>query len=660
MLDTKSKNIDKNEMILTGYPHIDKPWMKYYDKNFALQPLPKMGIYEYMMKQNSDYMDGTAITYFGNEITYGELSENISSAAKVLTALGVKKDDRILCLLPAIPEGAYLLYGAPRIGGTTDHIDPRPDSVDMNISAHKVLELAKKEKASHIIALDICYLAVLKPIEKELREMGINEITIVSPADSLNSKGKINYIDDSIKMDGLKATIYKMSKNIKLSKLIKDARKTSGIIINDYSSLVKDTRYVNPNYVPYESGHVDVIVHTSGTSSSIPKPIPLTNDNMNAYVHQTFGANMTMARGDKGLNMLPYFAAFGTVDVVHSGLCHGNNLIMIPEFTPANLGKMIMKNKPQTVIGAPAWYLNLLNDKNLDGVDLSFIKMLTAGGDKMDEDDEEKINNFLKNHNCSHLLTKGHGMSETCGCASYAINEYNLKGTMGIPLPNTIYAIVNPETKELLKFNDGDEYLEGEIIISTAAATPGVLDGNEIVPHVEYDGIDFIYTRDIAIMDRNGVLTFLARSDRSFTRFDGFKVKPYELEKLIKTAGNIKYCTLTPYFDEKMMGNMILATIVMENDDELSIDDNMDLVNKIINQCFINNPNVSSRQIPTKFRFRKELPLTSNSKIDYKSIIEEGLTGEEISVIIEETNISIGDIKIVPPQNVKQKVKKIK
>lgn len=41
--------------------------------------------------------------------------------------------------------------------------------------------------------------------------------------------------------------------------------------------------------------------------------------------------------------------------------------------------------------------------------------------------------------------------------------------------------------------------------------TSGVLDGKVIVPHYEYDGMDFILTRDIAKMNRDGIMEFLER-----------------------------------------------------------------------------------------------------------------------------------------------------
>lgn len=68
---------------------------------------------------------------------YGELYENIDFASKALTSLGIKKNDRIMYLMPNIPETAYLMYGTTQIGAVADYVDTRPDSVDLKISAKK-------------------------------------------------------------------------------------------------------------------------------------------------------------------------------------------------------------------------------------------------------------------------------------------------------------------------------------------------------------------------------------------------------------------------------------------------------------------------------------------------------------------------------------------
>lgn len=632
------------EKKLTGYPSIDKPWLKYYDPEFLKKPIPAVNIYTYLKNMTKDYSALTALSYYGKEISYEELFLHIDEAAKVLTSIGVKPGDRIMYLMPNIPETAYFLYGGARIGAVADYIDPRPDSVDFTVSAKKVLTMFKEEKAKFLVSLDQCYLAMLKPIEKELKELGVEQIILVSASDSMDSKAKLKYLQETFTFNGFAALLKSIAKTKHMAKFVDDARNTSLIQLINYTDLTETVKDIDLPDVEYSVNQLAVITHTSGTSSAKPKPIPLTHDNLNFYAHQTIGANMPMSVGDRVMHILPYFAAFGVVDVTHAGLCHANNLIQIPEFSPSNFGKLIKKYKPQTIIGTPSWFLALEKDTALQNADLSFLTMVTYGGDSMEIEDEIRINDFLKAHNSGCILTKGHGMSETCGCASYAISDYNELGSVGAPMPLTTYAVVDPETKELLHFEDGQEYLEGELIISSGAVTPGILDGKVIVPHKEYNGKNYIFTRDIARMDRNGVMTFLSRSDRSITRFDGYKIKPYEVENIIRGYPTVQYCIISPVYDNEKFGNVAIADIVLQDGNIPTRNEQVKLVEELIKTQFINNADVSARQIPAWFRFKKSLPLTVNSKVNYNALAKEPLSGNDVAVYIEETNISVDKI----------------
>lgn len=637
--------MDKNQK-LTGYPHIDKMWNKYYDRDFLNQAMPQMNILDYMKSMNNGNEEGTAITYYGNEISFNELYENIDNASKVLINLGVSCQDRIMYLLPNIPETAYLMYGTTQIGAIADYVDPRPDSINLQISANKILNLFNNEKIKYIISLDQCYLGLLKPIENELRERGLKEIILISAADSMNFRSQLEYMSEILSISQLKGLSKKLHMMKEMKKALELSKKGSKISVLNYSDLLKEVRYTKLIQQPYESDTLNLIVHTSGTSSPFPKPIPLTNDNLNAYAHQTFGANMDMQRGDRALHILPYFAAFGSVDVAHSGLCHGTNLLQIPEFSPNNLGNIILRYKPNIIIGPPTWFLSLTKDKKLKKADLSFLKMITYGGDSMEEQDEKEINDFFNDHNCKAAITKGHGLSETCGCASYAVGEYNKPKSIGIPMPNTIYALRNPNTKELIKFEEEQDIIEGELLISAKTITSGKLDNQVVASHVQYGALDFLVTGDFIKMDRDGVMYYLGRSDRTFTRFDGFKVRPYLIENIIKNDKRVKYCGVVSYEDNEKSGLMPIAHIVLNSEEDLSDEDKVNITKQIIINNFINNADVSTRLIPSKFKFRKNLPLTINGKFDYHSLETEGIDGNEVCVILEETNVSLGSLEV--------------
>ena len=58
------------EKKLTGYPSIDKPWLKYYREETVNADLPICTIYEYPYENNKNTLDNVAMNYFGSQITY--------------------------------------------------------------------------------------------------------------------------------------------------------------------------------------------------------------------------------------------------------------------------------------------------------------------------------------------------------------------------------------------------------------------------------------------------------------------------------------------------------------------------------------------------------------------------------------------------------------
>ena len=240
-------------------------------------------------------------------------------------------------------------------------------------------------------------------------------------------------------------------------------------------------------------------------------------------------------------------------------------------------------------------------------------------------------------------------MSEYGGCGSHAHKSWNLYDSIGIPLPDTVYTCVDPDVEDKLVelcLMEKNEYLIGELAVSSPAVTSGVLDDRVIVPHYELNGQSYIRTRDIVKMNHDGVFFFEARKDRSFTRYDGYKIKPYVIEEIIKHNTMVRECILVPYFDQNKKGLMPIAHLLLADNHPSTAGDVKKLIADIIFNHIVKNPEISSRQIPSRFRICEHLPLTKNSKVDINA-----LTGEEISdtdyiVEIEETNLNVGNITI--------------
>lgn len=663
--------MNNEELRKTGYPHIDKPWMKYYKENIDTQD-PKVNMTEYLKMVNKGRGDILAESYYGKTLTQREYFSKVDEASTCLSEIGVKKGEIIMNLVPNIPESGRIWLGATQIGATSDFIDPRPDTMNIETNSKKVLEILKYEKAKYIVSLDICYAGMLRPIEKELKEMGIEAIILLSASDSMNLSGKMSYLKDVISYNGIKnsklvdanikklnflqAISSKLKQMQKQQKEINELIKTSSLNIVRYSDLVRECSFSKWNNVS-DMDAITYIGHTSGTSGARPKPITATNKQAVSTLEQLRKGNVNFDVGDRALNVLPFFAPFGAFDNYALNLSSGACNINVPEFDISEFGYLLKKYSPNVVMSTPAWLVSLSSCKYLDKEDLSSIKTVIYGGDSMTPQDEEKINKFLKNHGSNAVVEKGYGMSELLGCGSYAQDEYNKPASIGIPLPNTTFALVDPKVEDRLvplKINETGNTV-GELAISSDAVTEGKLNGEIVIPHFELDGKDYIRTRDIVEMDQDGVFFHQSRKDRSFARFDGYKYKPYEVENVIEQNPLVKYVMVVDYFDDNKRGIMPICHIVL-NDEHKDIDD-IEVVKEIVYNQIISNPEMSSRQIPSKFKIRETMPISKNGKTDFNSLRKEELDGSEINVDISETNLTVDDIKIYKNKS-KQLIKK--
>ncbi|NMA50867.1 MAG: acyl--CoA ligase [Mollicutes bacterium] len=658
----------------TGYPHIDQPWQQYYDQSIINVPDKNINITRYLKNKTKGNDNLIASEYYGHSKNYRQFWHDVDLASNAFTGLGLNPEERIKFLVPNIPQAGEMWLGAAQIGAVSNFSDPRPDSMIPEVNAKKMLQLLESEKVKHIVALEQCYLGMLQPIENELKELGIDRIVTVSASKEMNLLQKIDYLKEALaynkiennrkdenieKLRFYQVILNKIREANKLTRLYEDAIKKSPLEIVTYQQVLNNTTSFRYNEIII-GDLINYIGHTSGTTGSRPKPIPLTSRNQISSIEQLFKAKANFKKGDRVLHILPFFAPFGAFNNYALNIASNAINIEVPEFKINEFGYLIKKYHPNVILSTPSWLLALTKCKYLDNMDLSFINRIIYGGDSMTSADEAKMNAWLKEHNCNKRIEKGHGMSEFCGCGSYAQREYNIYGSIGIPLPNTIYSIVDPNVEDRLvplKFEKEMDRLAGELVVSSDAVTEGVLDGKIIIPHYQMDGRSYIRSRDLAEMDRNGVFYFNERKGRAFSRFDGFNVITYEIEKAIEEHPLVKYCVIVPYYDVERRGNMPKAHIVLE-DENYDID-YYEVTKRIINEQIIQNPDMSSRQIPSRIEYKKELPFTKNSKVDYLNLIKQGISNNDVLVKVSETNISIGAVQIVVPEEM-QKTKVLK
>lgn len=68
---------------LTGYPSIDRPWMKYYSEKSIIAKLSKCSIYQAVYNANKNTLYRDALDYYGRKVPR---VDNKSKALSTLTS----------------------------------------------------------------------------------------------------------------------------------------------------------------------------------------------------------------------------------------------------------------------------------------------------------------------------------------------------------------------------------------------------------------------------------------------------------------------------------------------------------------------------------------------------------------------------------------------
>ena len=401
---------------LTGYPSIDKPWLKYYSEEAINMPLPEKTLYRYLYENNKDYLRNIALNYFGRKITYGALFENIEKAAKGFSALGVGKGDIVTIMSMHTPETIYCIYALNRLGAVA-HM------VYMTLSEQEILSTIKTTESKALIVLSVA----LEKINQIFDRLNLDNVIVVSPSDSMNTVMRAGY--------RLKTRKSKFRKQyIPYGRFIK-----MGI------GNVKDAPY-NPN-------EPAVIVYTSGSTGE-PKGVVLGNDNLNAVVHQYQVSGMQFKRGDTFFNMLPPYLGFGISVGLHLALALGMQEILwiLPE--PTKVAKAYIDYKPNHFASAPIVIEEIVKRF---GNHLEYIKTFSVGGESPTEESISELNDMLKKRGSQAKYITGYGLTETSATICTQMNDVYKIGSLGIPMVCTNIKIMDTETGKELKYNEVGE-----------------------------------------------------------------------------------------------------------------------------------------------------------------------------------------------------------
>jgi len=359
-----------------------------------------------------------------------------------------------------------------------------------------------------------------------------------------------------------------------------------------------------------DTGDMAVILYSGGTTGK-PKGIMLSNRNFISEGMQVahWGG---LGQGESILAILPIFHGFGLGVCVNAALMGGAKSILVPQFTPEDVARLIKKRRPSFVVGVPTLYEALNRSPVFQKADLSCLKAAFCGADQLPRIVKEKFESIVKQQGGKVQLREGYGLTEAVtAIMAMPLTEYR-ENSVGIPFPDMLLKIVKPGTTEPLETDK-----DGEICLHGPAVMMGYLDNPEETAdtlRAHPDGKTWLHTGDIGSMDRDGFVYFKLRLKRMI-KSSGMNVYPSQVEDILYKHPDVLDACVIGVPDDLQV-ERVKAFVVLK----AGIPAGAEKEAELIEHC---RKHLIKWSCPREIEFREDLPKTLIGKVAFNELLKE-------------------------------------
>ncbi|KUO72224.1 MAG: long-chain fatty acid--CoA ligase [Desulfosporosinus sp. BRH_c37] len=532
----------------------EKLWMKSYPANVRYHldyPYKTLG---QMLDEAVDKMpDRLAMIFGGQTVTYRQFGDQVKRFAGALADIGVVRGDRVGLMGPNCPQWEIAFYALLKLGAIV--VQTNPMYIEREI-AHQMNDSG----ATTIIVLEMMYPRVKNILEQTSlqRVVVFNFMAPVQPAQGLYS----------------------------YDELIKHEPVYPEVAINPVEDLA-------------------VLQYTGGTTG-VSKGVMLTHYNLIANTLQVLEWSINMEYGkERILTVLPVFHVYGMTDCLNNAVSIAATQIILPRFDVDQVLETIRVHKPTLFPGAPTMFMALNNHPRIAEYreSLAAIRVCTSGSAPLPLEVAQKFAEVTQGQG---NLVEGYGLSEASPITHCnPLDRPTLAGSIGLPLPDTDYVIMDLETGER-EVPVGEI---GELCVRGPQVMKGYWEKHQETAKTLRNG--WLYTGDIARMDQDG-FCFIIDRKKDLIIAGGFNIYPRDIEEVLYEHPKVKEVVVAGVPD-LYRGETVKAYIVLKPNTEAS-------EQEFIVFC---KTRMAAYKVPRYVEFRDELPRTIVGKVLRRQLVEE-------------------------------------
>ncbi len=551
-----------------------RPWLSSYSKDTpATVPIPHQPLHKFLESAADWFPKRAALIFYGTKVTYLHLNQMVNQFAHALHGLGLKQGDRVMLVLPNVPQMVIAYYGTIRVGGVVVLSNPEAN-------AQQILRQMQETGARVLVTMqDFGDLVQATRAHTDVEKIILADIQDVVSAGTykkLMARWGMKRIDDTTLQTD--ETIMRML------------------------DMAEDAAITPPN-VQVDPGDLAAILYTSGTTDA-PKGVCLTHANLVANTMQTRHWIKDLKFGKETcLAVVPLTHSYGMTNAMNVPVAMAGTIIMLPTFELEQVLQHIKEYAPTILPGVPSMYTAINHAPNVRSYGLESIKACISGAAPLPIEVQESFEKLTRGR-----LVEGYGLTEASP-VTHVNPLFGVRkiGSIGIPIPNTDAKIVDLVSGQSLPHGQiGELAVKGPQIMQGYWGQTHEDDPESIIKE------GWLYTGDVAVMDTDGYFQIISRKRDTIMAGD-YSVYPRDIEEVLYENSKVLEAAVVGIPTDGGEGQRVKAFVVPRADSNLSEEELLELCRRRLDEY----------AVPWEIEFRQELPKSFVGKVLRRMLVEE-------------------------------------
>lgn len=556
-------------------PRIERrshPWLAHYNPGVpATVPIPPICLDQFLSAAARRHPGRTALVYEGRRMSYRQLEREVRRFARALHTLGVHPGDRVMILLPNLPQAVVSLYGTLRAGAVAAFATPlsEPEELKRQIrdSGARTLVTLTRFRAAAAHALG---------------DTGLERVVLTAVWDYLPRA---------------KAALLRL----RAGRLEEDSPPRRLPANMHLLPVLLAAESPDPLPLKRDPEGLAVLQYTGGTTDA-PRGVMLSHRNLVANTLQVRHWIPDLREGrEVVLSVLPFSHIYGLTTAMSVPVAIAGTMVILSTFITRRVLAAIRRYRPTLFPGVPTMFTALSDFPGVRRYRIDSIRACISGAAPLPIEVQEAFERLTRGR-----LVEGYGLTEA-GPVTHANPLLGPRrvGSIGVPLPGTAAKIVDLRTgRDLSPGKIGELAVRGPQVMMGYWNRAG-----DTRASLRRGG--WLLTGDLARMDRDGYFQIIARK-KEMILAGRYQVYPRDVEEVLHEHPKVREAAVVGISRRRWPLQRVKAYVVLRQGEQATEQELIDLCRR----------RLKSYAVPGTIEFVPDLPKSFVGKVLRRVLIE--------------------------------------